>query len=150
MKIILCIGIIVLIVLGIVCALALTGIYKNTYSSAWGVGYLYRLLATGEPPNGRLIVLEEIKDCTLLVQINFNCKEEMTITDFSHFSEDNRLIGLQIFDTRTDVEVDQVEPQIFYNATLRLVIEPGQKEEDAVWLWYLSGQEEDIDYEIIE
>ena len=150
MKIILCIGIIIVVVLAFVAVFALHGIYKNTYSSAWGIGYLYRLLATGEAPNGRLIVLEEIKDCTLIVQLNFNCKEEMTITDFSHFSEDNRLVGLQIFDTRSDIDVDELEPQIFHNATLKLVIEPGQKEEDAVWLWYLSGQEEDTDYEIIE
>lgn len=129
MKIILCIGIIII-------AIILWQINRNTYSAAWGIGYLYRLLATGEPVNANLIVLEEIKNCTLLVQIFFNCKEELSITDFSLFNENNRFVGLQIFDTRQE-EIDTMEPQIFHNVTLRKVIEEGQKEKDAVWLWYL-------------
>ena len=131
MKIILSIGIIIVIVI-------LWQICRNTYSLAWGLAYLYRLIATGETEDG-IIVLEEIPNCNLIVQILFNCNELMSITDFSLFTEKNRLVGLQIFSPK-QMDCDEMDPMVFKNVTLKKIIESGQKEEEAVWLWYLPEE----------
>lgn len=100
---------------------------------------------TGETGNGTnldgLHVWEEIPNCTLLMQVFFNCPTELYITDFSNFTEENRLVGLQLFDTGKVPDLKCTNPQILKNITLRKISNIGDPEEESHWLWYFPEQE---------
>ena len=88
-----------------------------------------------------LHIWDEIPNCTLMLQVFFNCPIELYIIDFSNFTEENRLVGLQLFDTRKIPDIKCTEPQIIKNVTLRKISDIGDPEEESHWLWYFPEQE---------
>ena len=141
MKILLCIGIIILmglIGLGVymVCRIA-----AYQYLQTQMMMNVSQNVPPGGPGNGRLHIWEEIPNCTLMLQCYFNQSEEFYIVDFSSFTEDNRLVGLQLFDTRKVPELDCTEPVLLENITFRKISDEGKPEEESQWLWYFPEQE---------
>lgn len=95
----------------------------------------------GNPFEG-LQVWDEIPNCTLLMQCYFNSPEEFYIVDFSKFTEENRLVGLQLFDIRRVPEdMAMTEPVVLDNITFRKISDEGEPEEESHWLWYFPEQE---------
>ena len=145
MKILLCIGIIILmglIGLGVymVCRIA---VYQHLQTQ------MMVNVSQNVPPGGTgngtrfegLRVWDEVPNCTLLMQCYFNSPEEFYIVDFSSFTEDNRLVGLQLFDTRRVPGLDCTEPMLLENITFRKMSDEGEPEEESHWLWYFPEQE---------
>ena len=97
------------------------------------------------PPGGTafegLHVWDEIPNCTLMMQCYFNQPKEFYIVDFSSFTEDNRLVGLQLFDTRKVPGLNYTEPMFLENITFRKISDEGDSEEESHWLWYFPEQE---------
>ena len=145
MKILLCIGIILLIIMGaigiyLVCRIAACQFLQTQMMASVNPSVL-----TGETGNGNrfegLHIWEEIPNCTLMMQCYFNQPQEFYIVDFSSFTEDNRLVGLQLFDTRKVPELDYTEPVLLENITFRKISDEGEPEEESHWLWYFPDQE---------
>lgn len=88
-----------------------------------------------------LHIWEEIPNCTLMMQCYFNSPEEFYIVDFSRFTENNRLVGLQLFDTRKVTDLNCTEPMFLKNVTFRKISDAGDPEEESHWLWYFPEQE---------
>ena len=145
MKILLCIGIIILMGLigfGVymVCRIA---VYQHLQTQ------MMVNVSQSVPPGGTgngtrfegLHIWEEIPNCTLMMQCYFNQPKEFYIVDFSSFTEDNRLVGLQLFDTRKVPELDCTEPMLLENITFRKISDAGDPEEESHWLWYFPEQE---------
>lgn len=88
-----------------------------------------------------LHVWDEIPNCTLMMQCYFNQPKEFYIVDFSSFTEDNRLVGLQLFDTRKVPGLNYTEPMFLENITFRKISDEGDSEEESHWLWYFPEQE---------
>ena len=145
MKILLCIGIIILI------GLIGLGVYMVCRIAAYQHLQTQMMVNVSQdiPPGGTgngmelegLYIWDEIPNCTLLLQVFFNCPAEFYITDFSKFTEENRLVGLQLFDTRRVSDLTYTEPQILKNITLRKISNIGETEEKSHWLWYFPEQE---------
>lgn len=145
MKILLCIGIIILmglIGLGVymVCRIAA---YQHLQTQM--MVNVSQSVPPGEMGNGNpfegLHIWEEIPNCTLMMQCYFNQPKEFYIVDFSSFTEDNRLVGLQLFDTRKAPGLDCTEPMLLENITFRKISDEGEPEEESHWLWYFPEQE---------
>lgn len=145
MKILLCIGIILLIIMGaigiyLVCRIAACQFLQTQMMASVNPSVL-----TGETGNGNrfegLHIWEEIPNCTLMMQCYFNQPQEFYIVDFSSFTEDNRLVGLQLFDMRKVPELDCTEPVLLENITFRKISDIGDPEEESHWLWYFPDQE---------
>lgn len=145
MKILLCIGIILLIIMGaigiyLVCRIAACQFLQTQMMASVNPSVL-----TGETGNGNrfegLHIWEEIPNCTLMMQCYFNQPQEFYIVDFSSFTEDNRLVGLQLFDMRKVPELDCTEPVLLENITFRKISDEGEPEEESHWLWYFPEQE---------
>lgn len=145
MKILLCIGIIILIVLlGLgVCMVCRIVAYQHLQTQ------MMVNVSQSVPPGGTgngtafegLHIWEEIPNCTLMMQCYFNSPEEFYIVDFSSFTEDNRLVGLQLFDTRKVPDLDCTEPMLLENITFRKISDEGKSEKESHWLWYFPEQE---------
>ena len=141
MKILLCIGIIILM------GLIGFGVYMICRIAAYQYLQTQMMMNVSQnvPPegtgNGSLHIWEEIPNCTLILQCYFNQSEEFYIVDFSKFTEDNRLVGLQLFDTRKVPELDCTEPVLLENITFRKISDEGKSEEESQWLWYFPEQE---------
>lgn len=145
MKILLCIGIVLLIIMGaigiyLVCRIAACQFLQTQMMASVNPSVL-----TGETGNGNrfegLHIWEEIPNCTLMMQCYFNQPQEFYIVDFSNFTEDNRLVGLQLFDMRKVPELDCTEPVLLKNITFRKISDEGEPEEESHWLWYFPDQE---------
>lgn len=146
MKILLCIGIIILmglIGLGVymICRIAAcqylqTQMMMNVSQSIPPGG-----TGNGIDPFEGLHIWEEIPNCTLMMQCYFNQPKEFYIVDFSSFTEDNRLVGLQLFDTRKVPELDCTDPVVLENITFRKISDEGKPEKESNWLWYFPGEE---------
>lgn len=145
MKILLCIGIIILmglIGLGVymVCRIA---VYQHLQTQ------MMVNVSQSVPPGGTgngtglegLHIWEEIPNCTLMMQCFFNQPKEFYIVDFSSFTEDNRLVGLQLFDTSKVPDLNCTEPMLLENIIFRKISDEGASEEESHWLWYFPGQE---------
>ena len=147
MKILLCIGIILLIIMGAIGIYMVCRIAACQFLQTQMMVSVNPSVLTGETGNGNLSELdglhvwEEIPNCTLLMQVFFNYPKEFYITDFSNFTEENRLVGLQLFDTRKVPDLKCTEPQIIQNVTLRKISNIGDPEEESHWLWYFPDQE---------
>lgn len=147
MKILLCIGIILLIIMGAIGIYLVCRIAAYQFLQTQMMASVNPSILTGETGNGNyseldgLHVWEEIPNCTLLMQVFFNYPREFYITDFSNFTEENRLVGLQLFDTRKVPDLEHTEPQIIKNVTLRKISNIGDPEEESHWLWYFPEQE---------
>ena len=76
-----------------------------------------------------------------MLQVFFNCPAVLYITDFSNFTEENRLVGLQLFDTRKVPNLKCTDPQIIKNVTFRKISDIGDPEEESHWLWYFPDEE---------
>lgn len=145
MKILLCIGIILLIILSavgvyMVCRIAACQYLQTKMMAAVNPGMFLDETGNRNPFEG-LHIWEEIPNCTLLMQCYFNCPQEFYITDFSKFTEKNRLVGLQLFDTRKVLDLNSTEPVVLKNITLRKISDEGDPEENSCWLWYFPDQE---------
>lgn len=146
MKILLCIGIILLIIMGaigiyLVCRIAACQFLQTQMMVSVNPSVL-----TGETGNGNrfegLHIWDEVPNCTLMMQCYFNSPEEFYIVDFSRFTEENRLVGLQLFDTRRVLEdMATTEPVVLNNITFRKISDEGDPEEESHWLWYFPEQE---------
>ena len=145
MKILLCIGIIILMGLigfGIymICRIA-----AYQYLQTQMMMNVSQNVPLGGTGNGMafedLHIWEEIPNCTLMLQCYFNQPEEFYIVDFSNFTENNRLVGLQLFDTRKVPELNCTEPMLLENVTFRKISDEGKSEKESNWLWYFPGQE---------
>lgn len=147
MKILLCIGIILLIIMGVIGIYLMCRIAAYQFLQTQMMVSVNPSILTGETGNGNsselegLHVWEEIPNCTLLMQVFFNCPAELYITDFSNFTEENRLVGLQLFDTREVSDLKCTEPQVIKNVTLRRISDIGVPEEESHWLWFFPDQE---------
>lgn len=145
MKILLCIGIVLLIIMGAIGIYLVCRIAACQFLQTQMMASVNPSILTGETGNGTafegLHIWEEIPNCTLLMQVFFNCPAELYITDFSNFTEENRLVGLQLFDTRKVSDLNCTEPQILKNVTLRKISDIGDPEEESHWLWYFSDEE---------
>lgn len=146
MKILLCIGIILLIIMGAI------GIYLVCRIAAYQHLQTQMMVNVSQsvPPEGTgngigafegLHIWDEIPNCTLMMQCYFNQPKEFYIVDFSSFTEDNRLVGLQLFDTRRVPGLDYTEPMLLKNITFRKISDEGDPEEESHWLWYFPEQE---------
>lgn len=145
MKILLCIGIIILM------GLIGFGIYMICRIAAYQYLQTQMMMNVSQnvPPGGTgngmafedLHIWEEIPNCTLMLQCYFNQPEEFYIVDFSNFTENNRLVGLQLFDTRKVPELNCTEPMLLENVTFRKISDEGKSEKESNWLWYFPGQE---------
>lgn len=146
MKILLCIGIVLLIIMGaigiyLVCRIAACQFLQTQMMASVNPSVL-----TGETGNGTaafegLHIWDEVPNCTLMMQCYFNQPKEFYIVDFSSFTEDNRLVGLQLFDTRRVPGLDCTEPMLLKNITFRKISDEGEPEEESHWLWYFPEQE---------
>lgn len=145
MKILLCIGIIILIVLIGLGVCMVCRIVAYQYLQTQMMMNVSQNVPPGGTGNGNafegLRIWEEIPNCTLLMQCYFNSPEEFYIVDFSNFTEDNRLVGLQLFDTRKVPELDCTEPMLLENITFRRISDERKSEKESHWLWYFPGQE---------
>lgn len=146
MKILLCIGIIILM------GLIGLGVYMVCRIAAYQHLQTQMMMNVSQsiPPGGTgngigafegLHIWEEIPNCTLMMQCYFNQSKEFYIVDFSSFTEDNRLVGLQLFDTRRVPGLDCTEPVLLENITFRKISDEGDPEEESHWLWYFPEQE---------
>lgn len=146
MKILLCIGIIILI------GLIGLGVYMVCRIAAYQYLQTQMMVNVSQsvPPGGTgngnvsfegLHIWEEVPNCTLMMQCYFNQPKEFYIVDFSSFTEDNRLVGLQLFDTRRVPGLDCTEPVLLENITFRKISDEGDSEEESHWLWYFPEQE---------
>ena len=146
MKILLCIGIIILM------GLIGLGVYMVCRIVAYQHLQTQMMVNVSQdiPPGGTgngigafegLHIWDEVPNCTLMMQCYFNSPEEFYIVDFSNFTENNRLVGLQLFDTRRVSDLTYTEPQILKNITLRKISNIGETEEKSHWLWYFPEQE---------
>lgn len=146
MKILLCIGIIILmglIGLGVymVCRIAAYQYLQTQMMVNVSQNVPPRRTGNGNAFEG-LQVWDEIPNCTLLMQCYFNSPEEFYIVDFSRFTEENRLVGLQLFDTKqVPVDMSRTEPVVLNNITFRKISDAGDPEEESHWLWYFPEQE---------
>ena len=145
MKILLCIGIIILmglIGLGVymICRIA---VYQHLQTQM--MVNVSQSVPPGGTVNGNafegLRVWDEVPNCRLMMQCYFNSPEEFYIVDFSNFTEDNRLVGLQLFDTRKVPDLDCTEPMLLENITFRKISDEGKSEKESHWLWYFPEQE---------
>lgn len=146
MKILLCIGIILLIIIGAIGIYLMCRIAACQFLQTQMMVSVNPSVLTGETGNGigafeGLHIWEEIPNCTVMMQCYFNQSQEFYIVDFSKFTEDNRLVGLQLFDTRKVPELDCTEPVVFENMTFKKISDEGKPEEESHWLWYFPGQE---------
>lgn len=147
MKILLCIGIVLLIIMGAIGIYLVCRIAAYQHLQTQMMASVNPSILTGETSNGTaalegLHIWEEIPNCTLMLQVFFNCPSELYIIDFSQFTEENRLVGLQIFDIRRKgVELDHTDPQIIKNVILRRISDIGAPESESQWLWYFPEQE---------
>lgn len=145
MKILLCIGIILLIIMGAIGIYLVCRIAAYQHLQTQMMASVNPSVLTGETGNGNrfegLHIWEEIPNCTLMMQCYFNQPQEFYIVDFSSFTEDNRLVGLQLFDTRKVPELDCTEPVLLENITFRKISDEGEPEEESHWLWYFPDQE---------
>ena len=145
MKILLCIGIIILM------GLIGFGVYMVCRIAAYQHLQTQMMMNVSQnvPPGGTgngtafegLHIWDEIPNCTLIMQCYFNQPKEFYIVDFSSFTENNRLVGLQLFDTRKVPDLDCTEPMILENITFRKISDEGMSEEESHWLWYFPEQE---------
>lgn len=147
MKILLCIGIIILM------GLIGVGVYMVCRIAAYQHLQTQMMVNVSQsvPPGGTgngigafegLHIWDEVPNCTLLMQCYFNSPEEFYIVDFSRFTEENRLVGLQLFDTRRVPEdMATTEPVVLNNITFRKISDAGDPEEESHWLWYFPEQE---------
>lgn len=145
MKILLCIGIIILmglIGLGVymICRIAA---YQHLQTQM--MINVSQNVPLGGAGNGTafegLHIWDEVPNCTLIMQCYFNQSKEFYIVDFSSFTEDNRLVGLQLFDMHKISDLDYTEPMILKNITFRKISDEGKPEEESHWLWYFPEQE---------
>ena len=145
MKILLCIGIVLLIIMGAIGIYLVCRIAAYQHLQTQMMASVNPSVLTGETGNGNrfegLHIWEEIPNCTLMMQCYFNQPQEFYIVDFSSFTEDNRLVGLQLFDTRKVPELDYTEPVLLENITFRKISDEGEPEEESHWLWYFPDQE---------
>lgn len=145
MKILLCIGIILLIIMGAIGIYFVCRIAAYQFLQTQMMASVNPSVLTGETGNGNrfegLHIWEEIPNCTLMMQCYFNQPQEFYIVDFSSFTEDNRLVGLQLFDMRKVPELDCTEPVLLENITFRKISDEGEPEEESHWLWYFPDQE---------
>lgn len=147
MKILLCIGIVLLIIMGAIGIYLVCRIVAYQFLQTQMMVSVNPSILTGETGNGNgsdldgLHVWEEISNCTLMLQVFFNCPAVLYITDFSNFTEENRLVGLQLFDTRKVPNLKCTDPQIIKNVTFRKISDIGDPEEESHWLWYFSDEE---------
>lgn len=145
MKILLCIGIILLIIMGAIGIYLVCRIAAYQFLQTQMMASVNPSVLTGETGNGNrfegLHIWEEIPNCTLMMQCYFNQPQEFYIVDFSSFTEDNRLVGLQLFDTRKVPELNCTEPVLLENITFRKISDEGEPEEESHWLWYFPEQE---------
>lgn len=146
MKILLCIGIILLIIMGAVGIYLVCRIAACQFLQTQMMVSVNPSILTGETGNGigafeGLHIWDEVPNCTLMMQCYFNQPQEFYIVDFSNFTEDNRLVGLQLFDTRRVPDLDCTEPMILKNITFRKISDEGDPEEESHWLWYFPEQE---------
>ena len=146
MKILLCIGIIILM------GLIGLGVYMVGRIAAYQYLQTQMMVNVSQsvPPGGTgngnpfegLHIWDEVPNCTLLMQCYFNSPEEFYIVDFSKFTEENRLVGLQLFDTRqVPTDMSTTEPVVLNNITFRKISDAGDPEEESHWLWYFPEQE---------
>ena len=147
MKILLCIGIIILMGLIGLGVYMICRIAAYQYLQTQMMVNVSQSVPLGGAGNGNAIrfeglhIWEEIPNCTLMMQCYFNQPKEFYIVDFSSFTEDNRLVGLQLFDTRKVPELDCTEPVLLENITFRKISDEGDPEEESHWLWYFPEQE---------
>ena len=146
MKILLCIGIILLIIMGAIGIYLVCRIAACQFLQTQMMVSVNPSILTGETGNGigafeGLHIWDEVPNCTLMMQCYFNSPKEFYIVDFSSFTEDNRLVGLQLFDTRRVPDLDCTEPMILENITFRKISDEGDPEEESHWLWYFPEQE---------
>lgn len=146
MKILLCIGIILLIIMGAIGIYLMCRIAACQFLQTQMMVSVNPSVLTGETGNGigafeGLHIWDEVPNCTLMMQCYFNSSEEFYIVDFSNFTEDNRLVGLQLFDTRKVPDLDCTEPMFLKNITFRKISDEGDPEEESHWLWYFPEQE---------
>lgn len=145
MKILLCIGIVLLIIMGAIGIYLVCRIAAYQFLQTQMMASVNPSVLTGETGNGNrfegLHIWEEIPNCTLMMQCYFNQPQEFYIVDFSSFTEDNRLVGLQLFDMRKVSELDCTEPVLLENITFRKISNEGEPEEESHWLWYFPEQE---------
>lgn len=146
MKILLCIGIIILIGLIGLGVYMVCRIAAYQYLQTQMMVNVSQSVPPGETGNGisafeGLHIWDEVPNCTLMMQCYFNQPKEFYIVDFSSFTEDNRLVGLQLFDTRRVPELECTEPMLLENITFRKISDEGAPEEESSWLWYFPEQE---------
>ena len=146
MKILLCIGIIILIGLIGLGVYMVCRIAACQYLQTQMMVNVSQNVPLGGTGNGNvsfegLHIWDEVPNCTLLMQCYFNQPKEFYIVDFSNFTEDNRLVGLQLFDTRESPDLARTEPMLLENITFRKISDEGAPEEESSWLWYFPEQE---------
>ena len=145
MKILLCIGIIILIGLIGLGVYMICRIAACQYLQTQMMMNVSQSIPPGGTGNGKsfegLHIWDEVPNCTLMMQCYFNQPKEFYIVDFSSFTEDNRLVGLQLFDTRKVPDLDCTEPMLLENITFRKISDEGDPEEESHWLWYFPEQE---------